>query len=160
MIVPVIAPIVAAVDVGTTGAFAVFATGVPKQIGVYDLPIIGKELDAGAFAKLLRDIAPDIVVVERQHPMPAQGVTSSFTLGNLYGAVKGVITATGIPMRIVSAREWKRHFRLDNDKEKSRRLASELWPSCRHFARKKDHNRSEACLLARFAADVLLRGAP
>jgi len=92
-------------------------------------------------------------------PVPAQGITSCFTLGVLYGAIKGVIT-TGIPMRIVSAREWKRHFRLDSDKEKSRRLAAELWPLCGHFGRKRGHNRAESALLAKFAGDVLLRGAP
>jgi crossover junction endodeoxyribonuclease RuvC len=56
----------------------------------------------------------------------------------------------------VSPAVWKKHFKLPADKEASRALALPLFPAtAEHFARKKDHGRAEAALIARYGSEVL-----
>jgi crossover junction endodeoxyribonuclease RuvC len=70
-----------------------------------------------------------------------------------------VVLALGVPLYLVAPTKWKPHFSLGSDKEKARALALRLWPTSVHFGRKKDHNRAEAALLARYGAEVLIGGA-
>lgn len=78
-----------------------------------------------------------------------------FRFGRAYGASLGVLAALRVPTHLVSATKWKRLFGLDADKEKSRPLALRLWPDRSDlFGRKRDHNRAEAALLARYGADA------
>jgi crossover junction endodeoxyribonuclease RuvC len=59
------------------------------------------------------------------------------------------VLALGIPLHIVTSGIWKRHFSLNSEKEKSRALALQTWPSRADlFKRKKDENRAEASLIA------------
>jgi crossover junction endodeoxyribonuclease RuvC len=94
-------------------------------------------------------MAPDLAIVERVASMPGQGVSSTFKFGAAHGAVLGVLAALQIPTHLVSPTVWKRHFRLDRDKEKSRALALRVFAKLpEHFARKRDHGPAEAALLA------------
>ena len=55
-------------------------------------------------------------------------------------------------MIYASPSRWKRYYGLNRDGEASRRRALGLFPaSAASFARKKDHHRAEAALLARWA---------
>lgn len=47
------------------------------------------------------------VVIEVQRPMPKQGVTSMFHLGESYGLLQGVAIISGWPMRLVQPKSWK-----------------------------------------------------
>ena len=73
-------------------------------------------------------------------------------------SVRGVVASLAIPTHMVTPGRWKKHFRLDADKEKARALAIRLWPSSEHFERKKDHGRAEAALIARFGAETIIAG--
>ena len=91
--------------------------------------------------------------------MPRQGVASTFKFGAPYGAVLGVLAALKIQTHLVAPAAWKKHFRLDSDKEKSRALALRTFAaSPEHFSRKKDHNRAEAALLALYGASLNISG--
>jgi crossover junction endodeoxyribonuclease RuvC len=82
-----------------------------------------------------------------------------FRFGASYGCIIGVLCALQIRVHLVSGGIWKKHFRLDSDKEKSRALALRLFPaSSEHFSRKRDHHRAEASLLAVFGASLDLGG--
>ncbi len=62
-------------------------------------------------------------------------------------------------MHFVTPSIWKKHYGLDADKEKSRLKALQLFPkSAAFFAKKKDHNKAEASLLASFGAGLLREG--
>jgi hypothetical protein len=84
-------------------------------------------------------------------------VSSTFKYGVAYGALRTVVALCNIPYRLVTPGKWKNHFGLDSDKEKSRALAIQFWPGCGHFARKKDHGRAEAALIARYGAEMVRR---
>jgi crossover junction endodeoxyribonuclease RuvC len=100
-------------------------------------------------------MAPDVAIVERVASRPGQGVSSVFKFGASYGAVIGVLAALEVRTILVTPQTWKKHFRLDSDKEKSRALALRTFAkSPEHFARKRDHSRAESALLALYGATL------
>lgn len=144
------------VDPGVSGAVAFYFPARPDLIAAEDVPVAGGEIDAATLAQRINQLAPSVAIIEQVGAMPKQGVSSTFKFGMAYGTVRGVVQALGIPMHLVTPTRWKKHFRLDADKEKARALALRLWPETRHFSRKKDHGRAEAALLARFGAETIL----
>jgi crossover junction endodeoxyribonuclease RuvC len=76
-----------------------------------------------------------------------QGVTSSFRFGMGYGSILGVLSALNVQIVDVAPGLWKKHFRLDSDKEKARALAIKRFPNAQ-LNRKKDAGRAEALLMA------------
>lgn len=151
-------PCILGIDPGISGAVAFYFPDHPDRIAADDVPVAGGEIDAAALARRINQFAPTVAIIEQVAAMPKQGVASTFKFGAAFGTAKGVVLALGIPLHLVTPGRWKRHFRLDADKEKARALAIRLWPEFRHFERKKDHGRAEAALLARFAADTILSG--
>jgi hypothetical protein len=95
----------------------------------------------------MADGDPFLFALEEQQSFPGQGVASSFKLGAHYGALLGLLTGLGYPHRLVRPAKWKQHLGLSRDKERSRAMARQLWPSA-PLSRVKDHGRSEALLLA------------
>jgi hypothetical protein len=142
-----------AIDPGLTGAIAFYAPSAPDIITVEDMPVAAKDVDPAALARRIRQLNPNVAIVERVSAMPGQGVSSMFKFGCGYGMVQGVIAALGIEIRFVTPQSWKKHFRLSSDKELSRARAIQAWPASDRFTRKKDSGRAEAALIARFAAE-------
>ncbi len=147
-----------AVDPGLTGAVAFYFPS-PDVLTVDDMPVAAGDIDAATLAARVAQIRPDLSVVELVASRPGQGVASVFKFGCGFGMVRGVIAAAGVPLHLVAPSKWKRHFNLDAEKESARALALRLWPSRSDlFGRKRDHNRAEAGLLARFAAERIVGG--
>lgn len=144
-----------AVDPGLTGAIAFYCPTAPGLITVEDMPVADKDIDPSALARRIRQLAPNVAIVERVSAMPGQGVSSMFRFGCGYGMVQGVIASIGIPIHLVTPAKWKKHFRLTAEKEVARAAAIRLWPTSDRFGRKKDVGRAEAALLARYAAEVM-----
>lgn len=145
-----------AIDPGLSGAVAFYFPAHPDRVSVYDMPVAGGALDCAGLAHLIRSAAPSVAIIEQVASRPGQGVSSTFKFGQAYGSAVGVVAACTIPVHLVTPSKWKKHFNLDSDKERARAMALRLWPSTsQHFARKKDHGRAEAALLARYAAEVL-----
>ena len=92
------------------------------------------------------------VVVEQVSAMPGQGVTSMFNFGQTFGAIKGICAALELPIFFVRPSKWKKHFDLINSsKDSSRTKVIEMYPSLSsQLAKKKDVNKSDAILIARF----------
>lgn len=140
-----------------SGALAFYFPSHPELITVEDLPTMDGELDTAELARRIVQMRPDFAMVEKVGAMPKQGVSSSFNFGFGCGQINGVIGALKIPVHYVSPAKWKKALSLDSDAEKSRAAAIRLWPSSDRFGRKKDHNRAEAALLAKYGADTILR---
>lgn len=145
------------IDPGITGAIGVlFPDG---RAEVHDIPTVvsGKgtvkrEIDAHALAGLLDLFIGKRAVLERTSAMPGQGVASMFSMGVSRGVILGVLGALAVPYVEVQPARWKAYFNLlGADKDRSRTIALQLFPECApQLARKKDHNRAEALLLARY----------
>ena len=144
------------IDPGISGAVAFYFPDQRAGISAYDVPIVGKEINASALFDLIHQYAPDLAVIEIVHSMPKQGVASSFNFGMSYGIAKGVVGSLHIPTINVAPTKWKKHFGLTADKEQARALAISTWPFSEHFRRKKDNGRAEAALLALYGARIQL----
>ena len=99
------------------------------------------------------------IVVEHVTAMPGQGVTSMFNFGQTFGAIKGICAALGLPIFFVRPSKWKKHFDLINSsKDASRTKAIEMYPALSdQLSRKKDVNKSDAILIARFFSETRLK---
>ena len=140
------------IDPGSVSA----AYGLLDDQGIFvetgDVPVVDRMVDPAGWWQKLDDWEGDIkmAVVEQVSAMPKQGVASSFRFGMGCGLIRGVLVTCQVPVTLVPATKWKKHFALDSDAEKSRALALRLWPTCRDLVRKKDHGRAEALLMARW----------
>jgi crossover junction endodeoxyribonuclease RuvC len=121
---------------------------------VWDAPVVDRQVNAAEWARVVRGAQADVAVVEKVAAMPKQGVSSTFKFGMGAGLLRGVITGAGLPIFDAVPTVWKRHFKLDSDPEKARALAIRRFPKIDGLARKKDHNKAEALLMALWHIEV------
>ena len=90
--------------------------------------------------------------------MPGQGVTSMFNFGQSFGVIKGVCSALSIPIYFVRPVKWKKYFNLiKTNKDASRTKVIEVYPEISgKLSRKKDSNKADAILIARYFNDTQL----
>lgn len=150
------------IDPGVTGAIAITVNG--RLHDVRDIPVrqegsgtVKRRVDSAGLASIIREwraqLGPDaeLAIVERVAAMPAQGVSSVFSLGHTAGAVEGVLLAMGCPIEFVAPASWKRALGLGRDKADSRAKASLTFPEhAGLWTRKCQHNRAESVLLAHY----------
>jgi crossover junction endodeoxyribonuclease RuvC len=157
--------IVIGIDPGLTGALALLRD--EELLGIADMPTCsnGKEqgmvirkADARALANTLREWGAGrsdevMVAVESQASMGTEGRSVLFSLGHTFGVIEGVLGARGYMTHFVRPQEWKKSLGLIRaGKDASREMALKLYPAqAKHLSRRKDHNRAEAVLLARWA---------
>ena len=98
------------------------------------------------------------VAVEHVTAMPGQGVTSMFNFGQSFGAIKGICAALKLPIYFVRPTKWKKHFNLiKTNKDASRTKVIEVYPTISgKLSRKKDSNKADAILIARYFNDTQL----
>ena len=154
------------IDPGLSGGIAVLENN--KVLSIFDMPVMSegkknkRQLNSAPLVKLIKDnISKNeevSVVVEQVNAMPGQGVTSMFNFGQTFGAIKGVCAALSLPIFFVRPAKWKKHFELINSsKDSSRTKAIEMYPSLSNdLAKKKDVNKSDAILIARFYSETRL----
>lgn len=152
----------------TNGGFAVVEIASPRVfnlLGILDIPTFGdehrKRVDVLKLAAWLRPFRIDQAIIERAQLMPSldgkpQGVSSGGKYMRAVGAIEATVILTGSKLSTVEPSVWKRHYGIKGGKENkdaSRLLALKFFPEWeKSLARKKDHNRAEAVLIARFAA--------
>ena len=159
--------IVVGIDPGLSGAIAILENN--KVLNIFDMPVMAegkknkRQLNSAQLVSIIKDgTKPDseiAVVVEQVNAMPGQGVTSMFNFGQTFGAIKGVCAALELPIFFVRPSKWKKHFELINSsKDSSRTKVIEMYPSLSNqLAKKKDVNKSDAILIARFYTETRLK---
>jgi crossover junction endodeoxyribonuclease RuvC len=119
-----------------------------------DIPTVGfgagERVDVAVVWDWVRHHKPIMALIERAQAMPRQGASSGFKYGRAVGSLEAAIVSCTVPIEIVEPGAWKRFWRLPGkDKERSRQRALELFPAAHALlARKKDHGRAEAALIA------------
>ena len=158
------------IDPGLSGGIAILEDN--KVKGMHDMPVMAdgkknkRQLNNALLVQLLKDniksIEDTVMVVEQVNAMPGQGVTSMFNFGQTFGAIKGVCAALGLSIFFVRPSKWKKHFELINSsKDSSRTKAIEMYPSLSsELARKKDVNKSDAILIARYYNETRFKDNP
>ena len=152
------------IDPGLGGAIAILEN--KNVLKLFDMPVMAegkknkKQLNSAQLVNIIKkninksdDIA---VVVEQVNAMPGQGVTSMFNFGQTFGAIKGVCAALNLPIFFVRPSKWKKYFELINSsKDSSRTKVIEMYPSLSsQLSKKKDVNKSDAILIARYYNDT------
>ena len=152
------------IDPCLSGAIAILENN--KVVGIYDMPVMAegkknkRQLNSAQLVNIIKDninTKEEItVVVEQVNAMPGQGVTSMFNFGQTFGAIKGVCAALNLSIFFVRPSKWKKHFELINSsKDSSRTKVIEMYPSLsRQLSKKKDVNKSDAILIARFFSET------
>lgn len=140
------------VDPGMTGAVAMLPPP-PEPPILTDIPTNlhkgRRRLDLGQLRRLVAQHRHAVWVVEAVHPHPKHGTIAGFVLGESYGALRGLLVAYRVQHSLVSPQRWKGDLHVPADKELARRRALDIFPQLEPMlARKKDHNRAEALLLA------------
>ena len=152
------------IDPGLSGAIGILEN--KNVLKLFDMPVMAegkknkKQLNSAQLVNIIKkninksdDVA---VVVEQVNAMPGQGVTSMFNFGQTFGAIKGVCAALNLPIFFVRPSKWKKYFELINSsKDSSRTKVIEMYPSLSsQLSKKKDVNKSDAILIARYYNDT------
>jgi crossover junction endodeoxyribonuclease RuvC len=145
------------IDGGVRGGAAAICddNGAVRLLDAIDIPTTGtgakERVDALALQQWLRQHAPVHAYIERAQSMPRQGSSSGFKYGRAVGAIEACCE---IPLTIIEPTAWKTFHHLHGkDKEGSRQRALQLFPAAHElFARKRDHGRAEAALIALYGA--------
>ena len=160
--------IIFGIDPGVSGAISVLEN--KKIIEIFDMPtmIDGKKSKRQVNGSQVTNIIKEqlnnnkeketIVVVEHVNAMPGQGVTSMFNFGQSFGVIKGICAALSLPIYFVRPAKWKKYFNLiKTNKDASRTKVIQTYPEISSkLSRKKDSNKADAILIARYFNDTQL----
>jgi crossover junction endodeoxyribonuclease RuvC len=145
------------IDPGVRGGLALVEINdgaAPQLIDAIDIPVAGtgakERVDVLAIRTWIQAHTPDHAAIERAQAMPKQGASSGFKYGRAVGALEAVLACCEIPMTVIEPAAWKKFHQLrGGDKEGGRQRALQLFPAAHALlARKKDHGRAEAALIA------------
>lgn len=93
------------IDPGKTGAWAVL----DEKLGIKDLAMND---DLYYFAEVLQELSSSgatvFACVEKAHAMPQQGSVSTFSFGEQFGLVQGILIASNISYELVSSNRWQK----------------------------------------------------
>ena len=155
------------IDPGLSGAIAITQNN--KVLEIYDMPVMAegkknkRQINSAQLVNIIKENTKSneeiAVVVEQVNAMPGQGVTSMFNFGQTFGAIKGVCAALKLPIFFVRPSKWKKYFELINSsKDSSRTKVIEMYPSLSsRLSKKKDVNKSDAILIARFFNETRIK---
>jgi crossover junction endodeoxyribonuclease RuvC len=156
-------------DPGVHGGLAIVEINdgaAPQLVDAIDVPTIGtgakERVNVHAVQEWVLHHGPQHAFIERGASMPRQGVASTYKFGRSVGALEAIIALCNVSLEIIEPSMWKRALRLKGkDKEGSRQRALEMFPHAQHLlARKKDHQRAEAMLIAVYGARSLTLAKP
>lgn len=151
------------IDPGLTGGIAIIQDNAP--VWVRPMPTLpspkgkGRVLDRSMIVNLIRDELDNRprVYIERQQPMPKQGIVSTGVTMEGYGWLQGMCEALLIPLNIVPAKHWQREMlngvSTGDTKAASIVQAGRLFPgvNLRPTERSKpSHGMSDALLIAEY----------
>jgi len=144
--------IIIGIDPGLDGAIA-------SEREVTDMPTLtvmrGKKakraLDIATLARKLKGYYVRHAFIENVHGMPGQGVTSTCSICEQLGAIKGIMHAREIPFTLIEPAAWKKALGVPAGKDGARARASQLLPKLAHnWPLKKHDGRAEAALIAEY----------
>ena len=158
--------IIIGIDPGVSGAISVLEN--KKVIDIFEMPTMidgkknKKQVNGSQITNIIKEEINKkkeiIVVVEHVNAMPGQGVTSMFNFGQSFGVIKGICAALSLPIYFVRPTKWKKYFNLiKTNKDASRTKVIQIYPEISgKISRKKDSNKADAILIARYFNDTQL----
>jgi crossover junction endodeoxyribonuclease RuvC len=146
--------IIVGVDPGMKGGLAAYGWNSRRLIAYSRMPVwkIGPKTHVKArdVYDFLKTVDADVVVIEQVHAMPGQGVTSTFTFGQAFGAVAAAADIWPCPVEFVTPAVWKKQMQVTKDKRSALDTASRLWPGAVDWSVKANDGIAEAALIAKW----------
>lgn len=150
--------LIAGIDIGNKGAIAIL-DGSGDLLTIEDMPILRDgpnsrpAISAPLLASIFRNLRPSVAYVEFVGARPGEAACGAFAFGRSRGVIEGVLGAAAIPVTLLTPASWKRAIGIppgkDGAKDMARSEAIRRWPAKADlFARKGDHGRAEASLIA------------
>jgi len=147
------------IDPGIHGGLAIVELengAAPRLVDAIDIPTVStgakERIDVLTLRTWIQTHRPDHAGIERAQAMPKQGASSGFKYGRATGVLEAVLACCEIPFEIIEPSVWKKAHHLrggPENKEAARALALQFFPTAHALlARKKDHGRAEAALIA------------
>lgn len=139
--------IYAGIDPGKKGALAIVSAAGTEVFA----------FDKAVYLTVIQRYAPFGLrcCLEKVHSMPQQGVASTFSFGESYGWLKGLLDSFGVSYQEIPPERWKKEFGLNTDKQKSIDVCRQLFPDVSLRAsgrcRVDSDGLAEAVLLAEYA---------
>ena len=146
--------IVLGIDPGAHGSVAVFRDG--ALVAIFDMPALEEKagrpaVNAPLLASLMVKIHACAAYCEFVGARPTDAKASAFAFGRSRGVIEGVCGSLSIPLAFISPQTWKRLAGIapgTEAKDTARAVAIAKWPHMAElFARKRDIDRAEACLI-------------
>lgn len=126
--------VVIGIDPGKSG-------GIAWRINNEHPKCIAMPTTLGDLINLMKEIQQEesIVVLEKVHAMPKQGVVSVWTFAQNFGEIRAVVQTLGMRLEMVTPSKWMKYFGMKKDKTETKiqwknRLKSkacELYPNCK-----------------------------
>lgn len=131
-------------DPGQSGGLAIIGYNL-KAPTVFKMPATERDLYDLVFSLRKWEDMQVFGAVEKVHAMPKQGVTSMFTFGMGYGALRMALIAADISFRDVTPQAWQKALGCltRGDKNVSKAMAQQLFPTV-----KFTHATADAALIA------------
>ena len=102
------------IDPGSKGAISLFRCN-DNEINYIDSRLYTNIKDWYDFIINSKEWLIDtIIVIEKVHSMPKQGVVSTFNFGRKLGEVEAMCEILGLKSEYISPRDWKKYFDLIN----------------------------------------------
>ena len=149
--------VILGIDPGAGGAIAVLDDRNGDLLEVCDMPVTQEAngrhaTSAPLLAGILARSHARLAFCEFVAARPTDAKASAFAFGRARGCIEGVCGALSLPINFVVPAVWKRLADIPpgaENKDLARSRAIARWPaSAEMFARKKDVDRAEACLIA------------
>lgn len=164
--------VIVGIDPGLTGALSRFEAG--RLADIRDMPstvtekaskgghladLIGgskthkhRDIDKPGLAALLREWIGNysaVIMREKVHTMPRQGIVSAGRFMEVVGAIDGVAAALGVPVETVDPQVWQRATGSPADDKGVCARATEVFPTwASHFKHHTvHHNRADAVMI-------------
>jgi len=146
------------IDPGQSGGLALVSQDTKGKLNLfwgYPMPLKFRTkkptLNWAMVTELADEWNIDLGVIENVHAMPAQGVSSSFQFGRMFGAAEVITQHCADRQLYVTPQAWKKHFGLIKaDKGASIALATELFGTANYWPLKKHDGVAEAALIAAY----------
>ena len=150
---------VIAIDPGMRGGVALLDTHADSLLAT-PLPYIGKDLDYRRLHQAIQVADPHIIVIEKVHAMPNQGVTSMFNFGMGYGSVVALASVSKARLVLVPPQVWKKHVLAGTSKDKDAAIqfCNQTYPSINLVlpkCRKPHDGMADAICMAHYGAHYI-----
>ena len=146
------------IDPGQKGGIA-FIEPRADHATTFAMPMAGKEIDVSAITELFAEwtVGKVIVVIEKVHAMPKQGVVSTFKFGFGTGVLHGIVRTLGFPLHLVTPQKWKKVVLEGTSKDKAAAIdfCKRIYPDINLLATKRSRvphdGMADALCIARYA---------